>query len=53
MTQNRLFVVDLCGRTNWWLSSADSNNANNACNVNNDGNANSNQCTNAGIRVPL
>lgn len=40
-------------RSSWWLSSCASYNATNVCNVNGNGNANSNLATNAGIRCPL
>lgn len=40
--------------TNWWLRSPNTNNTNNAWNVNSNGNYNNNNCTNSyGIRPAL
>ena len=39
-------------RATWWLLSVCAGNSTNACNVNNNGNANNNSCTNA-LRVPV
>lgn len=41
------------GRCSWWLSAPASNNTTNVCNVNNNGNANSNNATNSSIFLPL
>ena len=51
--RNRVKRMSNGTRSTWWLMSVPSNNSTNACNVNNNGNANNNLATNAGIRVPL
>lgn len=40
-------------RSTWWLCVAHGGASTNACNVNNNGEANNNLTTNAGIRAPL
>jgi len=41
------------GRCNWWEASAQRQSATNVCYVNNNGNANNNVATNAGLFAPL
>lgn len=41
------------GRVHWWLSSVASGSSTHACNVNNNGNANTNSCTNAWKSAPV
>ena len=40
-------------RVNWWLSSVASGTSSRACNVNNNGNANTNECTNTNVSAPV
>jgi len=40
-------------RINWWLASVPSGSSTHACNVNNNGNANTNACTNSWNSLPL
>ena len=40
-------------RANWWLASVTTGSSTNACNVNNNGNANANNCTNTWNSAPV
>lgn len=48
------YRVQLMSATNWWLRSPNTNNSNNALNVNTNGNWNNNNCSNSyGVRPAL
>ena len=48
-----LYIRRSGSRCNWWEATAQRQSSTNACYVNNNGNANNNVATNAGIYAPL